>query len=265
VPLARLASDTTNDAHALDHGRPLATLTLSAVRAAWWKGERAGHAIHPGGAQRRRALWETAGVFLDELSSTVLVLNLPAEPGARLYRLTEPARQLGEPIVLTLRQLVRDDIRLAASDAFVCENPSVVAAAADLLGADCPPLICVNGQPTTAALRLLDALRRGGTTLAYHGDFDWGGLRIGNLLHTRLGWHPWRYDIKAFRAAAAANRDGRPLTGSPVEAVWDRALSAAMIEHGRRLEEEVVLDELLSDLQSRRKGISTPQRVGGRA
>lgn len=250
VSLARFASDTTADAHALDHSRPLATLALSAIRAVWWEGDRADHAIHQTAAQRRRALWEAAGVFVDDLSSTVLVLNLPADPRSRLCRLTDPAWQLGEPLVLTLRQLAREDIRFTAREAFICENPTVVAAAADLLGADCPPLICVNGQPTTAALRLLDTLRHDGTALVYHGDFDWGGLRIANLLHTRLGWRPWRYDIQAFEAATAANREGQPLTGTPVEAAWDSALSAAIAKHGRRLEEELVLDQLLSDLKA---------------
>ena len=41
---------------------------------------------------------------------------------------------------------------------FVCENPSVVEAAADRIGDRCAPLICTFGRPSLAALRLLKAL-----------------------------------------------------------------------------------------------------------
>ena len=154
APLARLAARTTGDAHALDAGRPLATLVLSAVRAVWWPGD--DEPTSP--AERRRALWDSVGVLVDELSSTVLVLNVTATPGSRLHALTAPAALAGEPLVLTLRQLGRERPSFPAGAVYVCENPTVLAAAADLLGPACPPLVCVNGQPSTAALRLLTGL-----------------------------------------------------------------------------------------------------------
>jgi uncharacterized protein (TIGR02679 family) len=251
VPLARFAAERTGDPHALDTGRPLATLVLSAVRATWWREDGDRNPTGYGGwtpAQWRRALWDRVGVLVDELSSLVLALNLPVVPGTALHRFTEPARETGEPLVLTLRQLTREEFRSPARSVFVCENPAVVAAAADALGPTCPPLVCVNGQPTMATLRLLDAVRRDGATLAYHGDFDWGGIRIANLLHDRLGWRPWRYDAASYRAAVAGRTPGRMLDGPAVEALWDPALAGAMRENGRRVEEESVLDDLLDDL-----------------
>ncbi|GIG60564.1 hypothetical protein Lfu02_49360 [Longispora fulva] len=242
VALSRYAADTTTDEHALDQGRPLAALALSAIRETWSTGD------HPDTtpAQRRRALWDTVGVLLDELSSTVLALNLPAAPGTRLGR--QVAVMVGEPVVLTLRQLAREPVRYTKAQVFVCENPAIVAAAADLLDADCPPLVCVNGQPSTATMRLLEALHHDGAELAYHGDFDWGGLRIANLLGSRIPWRPWRYTSADYLAAVAADQAGRALAGTPVDARWDPQLRDVMMAHGRRVAEERVLTDLLTDL-----------------
>ncbi|MDG4785074.1 TIGR02679 family protein [Micromonospora sp. WMMD1102] len=243
VPLARLAARSVGDAHALDADSPVATLVLSAVRATWW---RAG-ALPASAAEQRRALWDVAGVLVDELSSTVLVLNLPAATGSRLHDLTATATELGEPVVLTLRQIGRDGLRFRAIPVYVCENPTVLAAAADRLGRACPPLVCAGGQPSTAALRLLRGLAEQGCQLRYHGDFDWGGVRIANLLGSRLPWRPWRYDAAEYLAAAPAAAPDS-LHGTPVDAVWDPELSAAMRQRGVRVEEELVLDDLLLDL-----------------
>ncbi len=38
-------------------------------------------------------------------------------------------------------------------------------------GSACPPLVCVEGMPSVAALELLAALRDGGARLTYDGDF----------------------------------------------------------------------------------------------
>lgn len=256
VPLARFAVAATGDAHALDLGRPLATLALSAIRAGWPPAveHRSGDSPardHPGGpAMRRRELWEAVGVLVDEVSSTVLALNLHATPGSRLHRLTAAADDLGEPVVLTLRQLAGGQATLAATEVFVCENPTVLGAAADRLGPASPTLICTGGQPTTAVLRLLGAAVAGDARIRYHGDFDWGGLRIANLLHSRLPWRPWRYDTAAYESAAS--RGGQhALRGTPTEAAWDHRLAGAMRRHGVRVEEEFVLDDLISDLVRR--------------
>jgi uncharacterized protein (TIGR02679 family) len=259
VPLARLAARATGDAHALDRGRPLATLVLSAIRVGWWRGD-----DEPDGtpAQRRRLLWDTVGVLVDELSSTVLALNVPFAAGSPLGGVTAAARRLGEPVVLTLRQVARAPVGWVAPTVFVCENPAVVAAAADHLGPGCPPLICVGGQPSTAALHVLDAAAAAGAMIWYHGDFDWGGLRIGNLLHQRLRWRPWRFDTSAYVEAVAqpgarevpvgpapaADRQPGSLAGTPVAARWDPHLAGAMIDAGRRVEEELLLEDLLADL-----------------
>lgn len=243
MTLARFAAGTTGDAHGLDQGRPLSTLALSAIRAGWWSDD--GQSRSP--AVLRRALWSSVGVVVDDLSSTVLTLNLRPESGTVLAALVGPAAAMGEPAWLTLRQLTRFPVTLAPEPTYVCENPAVLAAVADRFGADAPTVVCVNGQPTGAVLALLAAAHRSGAPVRYHGDFDWGGVRIANLLRTHIAWMPWRYDVASYRAAVAV---AGPLRGRPVEARWDSALRAAMVARGQRVEEESQLDELLADLAS---------------
>ncbi|MEU5948554.1 DUF2399 domain-containing protein [Micromonospora sp. NPDC047465] len=130
----------------------------------------------------------------------------------------------------------------------------MLAAAADQLGAACPPLVCVGGQPSTAALRLLANLVQSGARLWYHGEFDWGGLRIANLLRGRVPWQPWRYGTADYLAGVAARTDrpstGGSLSGTPTDAAWDPGLAAAMLAAGVRVEEELVLDKLITDLSA---------------
>ena len=96
-------------------------------------------------------------------------------------------------------------------------------------------------------MHLLRQFAAVGTELAYHGDFDWGGIRIGNVVFDRLPARTWRFDAAAYRAVAGAQR-GHRLRGSAVTASWDPDLQPAMEATGRAIEEEHVLDHLLTDL-----------------
>lgn len=231
-PIGRFAARVTGDAHALDDDRPLATLALRVARVL--------SGLPDGsGAEWRREVWASVGLMRDELSTTVITLGLTGHSGLEAW--------LGQPVHLTLRQLVRDPPCLGPLDVFVCENPVVVAAAADRLGRSCPPLVCTSGQPSAAVMHLLRLIVSAQGTLRYHGDFDWGGIRIANVLHDRVHFTPWRFDTRSYLAAGDV---GRPLTGAPVEARWDPALAPAMSSSGRRVEEELVLDDLMSDLSA---------------
>jgi Protein of unknown function N-terminus (DUF3323)/Protein of unknown function C-terminus (DUF2399) len=108
ISLPVLAARTTGDAHALDADRPVGRLVLAAI-------EQWTYALSPDPerllaapkSEQRRAQWAELGVSLDELSSRVLVLALPgnaAGPGS-LGRLLAVAREHGEPLALTLRQI----------------------------------------------------------------------------------------------------------------------------------------------------------------
>ncbi|WP_229890385.1 TIGR02679 family protein [Streptomyces mashuensis] len=251
VSLPAFAARVTGSAHALDDGTPLATLTLSGIRALTGFPDGSG-------AEWRRDAWASAGLLRDELSSTVLTLNLRGTPAL------DWAAGQGEPCVLTLRQLARAPLPTAPPVVHVCENPAVVAAAADAHGPGCPPLVCLQGQPSAAAVTLLRHLHAGGTTLLYHGDFDWGGIRIAAALLRRVPWRPWRYEAGDYVAVAGTARSLPPLAGAPAEAPWDPALAPAMAEAGVRVEEEAALGLLLGDLAPEgRGGRGVRRRAGG--
>ncbi|MER6616590.1 TIGR02679 family protein [Streptomyces xantholiticus] len=228
-------------AHALDDGTPLATLVLSGIRALTGFPDGAG-------AEWRREAWASAGLLKDDVSSTVLSLNLRGTPAL------DWMADAGEPAVLTLRCLARQTpvpAVPATGTVHVCENPAVLSAAADTFGPACPPMVCLQGQPSAAALTLLRGLSAEGAVLLYHGDFDWGGVRIAAALRRSVPWRPWRYTTAHYRAAAAKAAEVPEMTGSPVATPWDPELAVALAEHRVRVEEEMVLDDLLSDLETR--------------
>src|SRR5262249_38004917 len=101
----------------------------------------------------------------------------------------------GEPGYVSLRVLVRSppSWAVAGRDVYVCENPNLVAIAADQWGPRCAPLVCTDGMPAAAQRHLLSQLTRAGARLHYHGDFDWPGLCIGNHLMRAHGALPWRF------------------------------------------------------------------------
>lgn len=241
VALSEFAARVLGDSHALDDDRPACGLVLGAARV--MSGEPEGN-----GAAWRRRVWASVGVLKDELSSTALVLNLPGEDATATGRALAALGRVGQPAVLTLRQLVRDRPTpdWAGVTVSVCENPAVLAAAADRWGADCAPLVCLQGQPSAAVLTLLRQAVDGGARVRLHADFDWGGVRIASVVAAHLTWRPWRFDAAHYRAAVRAS--GPALTGGPAPTPWEPALAEAMAEHDRRVEEESVLGELLADL-----------------
>jgi len=249
-PIGRFASRLTGSAHALDDGEPLATLALGAARALSGLSKPQAGESH---ATWRREVWATVGVLRDELSSLVLCAGLPGDAWTVTGRILAEGTEGGQPVALTLRQLVSAPPEWAHHlrdlDIRICENPVVLQMAADRLGARCPPLVCTSGQPGAAAMVLLRRLVAAGAHLSHHGDFDWGGLRIGNVLHARLPIRWWRFDARAYEQAVAI-RPGPPLQGRPATANWDASLSIAMHRAGCAVEEESVADSLLDDLET---------------
>jgi uncharacterized protein (TIGR02679 family) len=193
-------------------------------------------------------VWASVGVLDGELTNPVLALNLPGDPETATGRTLGIGAEAGQPLHLTARQLIRDppELPVRGRTVFVCENPSVVAAAANRLGAGTAPLVCANAHPGAAATLLLRQLAGAGARLCYHGDFDWPGITIANGIIARFAAAPWRLDAGCYRSAAA--RGGPRLRGSPVTANWEPPLTKAMLALGVKVEEERVLDDLLVDL-----------------
>lgn len=233
IPRSQLAAGLLHDAHGLDDGRPVASLVLAALG-------------RTENEERPREIWARVGVLVNELAAPVLTLNLPALAETPGGQLTAAARRLGEPLHLSLRALLRTPPQwtVVGRTVFVCENPAVIAVAADRLGERCAPMVCTDGMPAAAQRSLLRQLSGTGAVLLYHGDFDWPGVHIGNYVMRSFGARAWRYGADDY-----APHTGRPLTGKPVAACWDAQLAPKMAEFGYALDEESVVDGLIADLE----------------
>ena len=250
VTRSQLAATTLGDSHALDSGRGTATLVL----AVWRQTGRPApdedndkDEARSGTSERTRDIWARAGVLVNELARPALFLNLPAETASDRWR-------RGEPSYASLRSLLRSPPRWnpTGHEIYVCENPNLLAIAADELGEGCAPLICTDGMPAAAQRVLLSQFARTGARLRYHGDFDWPGVQIGNHMMREHGALPWRFGAADYLAAVQrAPRPGHTLLGTAVQASWDEALTSAMQEQGVTIAEEAVARVLLQDLDCR--------------
>jgi uncharacterized protein (TIGR02679 family) len=244
ILLANLAAELAGDSHALDRGQPLATLCLRAFAAL--------HGIDgQRGVEARRKAWMAAGVIIDDLSAPVLVFNLRAATGSALEQVLDLHRRQVEPVFLTYRQLQTgcpfEPLDSAMRTVFICENPSIVSAAAREIGATCQPIVCTNGQPASAAklLLFLSQLRQAGAELYCHADFDWAGLRIIDQLVREYRAIPWRMTVEAYVAVdGGVSADPQSLTTT-----WAAELANALSSRGTAIFEEQVVRSLLDDLK----------------
>lgn len=196
-----------------------------------------------------RALWETAGVSVDALSSRVLVLGYRVAENHTVARWLNDAADEGVPFPVTVDMLARGPLTNSSSTLFVCENIAVLAAAARTLGSNSPSLICTDGQPSAAVHRLL-ASRGPDTDIEWRADFDWAGLHMVKRAMDRYSASPWRMDVDSYRRALDA-RNSEPLKGHPTDSPWDPELSVALRDSGRAVMEERLIPDLLADLRVR--------------
>jgi len=229
------------DPHGLDVDTPLHRLTVSLLAAA-------------AGLDRdssARAIWSAWSVLVDPVSSNVAVLNLPLSVEGDAGKLPRMIR--GTHMILTYGQLSASDLRWpSGATCFSCENPSVLIAAEQSLGGDCPPLICTGGRPSDAVRLLFCSARDAGASIRHHGDYDSSGVQILRDLEARHGATPWQFDLPSM--CTALRRLGRIAPDPPPATLEDgvRALD-------RGLPEELVIDELLDDL----RGAARSPEAGG--
>ncbi|WP_280274515.1 DUF2399 domain-containing protein [Nocardia wallacei] len=222
--LAQLAATAADGAHGLDYdtdlGRAVARLIAATAGVARPK--------RPG--REWRAAWAAAGVRCDTVSSRVLTLNLPLDITAGHRR--------GVPLWLTLRDMTGPwHFTPIPSRLYVCENPTIIEAAADELGADCPPLVCTDGIPSLAALDLIAGAAGQDITILVRADIDRAGFTITDTLQSVApAATPWRFDINTY-----TTHFGIPADAATLVEIHHR--------HGRDLHEEVLLPQLLDDLR----------------
>jgi uncharacterized protein (TIGR02679 family) len=229
-PLPVVAAELLGDAHGLDDDRVVGQIVADAV-------------VSLSERSSVREAWAAFGVDLDPVNSSVLTLGLPGPRGTIL----DIAHRTGEPLRLTSRMLRSLDLdHLDGVVVSVCENPAVVAVAADELGPSCAPLVCTDGMPKTVTSSLIGTLVAAGATLRAHADFDVGGVAIVGHLIGVHGVEPWRFGREDYLAAVAG--PSLALDGRIAATPWDPELAPTMGATGRAVHEESLLDVLLDDL-----------------
>ncbi|MGH3429064.1 MAG: DUF2399 domain-containing protein [Mycobacteriales bacterium] len=239
VRLAQLAASVlSKNAHTLDYSEQLGRMAARLI------------ALHQGLARPTRAgrdwrrAWGVVNVRCDGVSSRVLTLNLPLTGTASAA--AQSTASPGEPTWLTLRSL-DGQWTVSAASIFVCENVTVLEAAADELGTRCPPMVCTDGNASLAAQDLIMGLAAAGCALQVRADIDTAGLGIvANILElTSDTASLWRFDSSTYATATGTNEAHQPTSSVPGEFNRLRDLHAA---HGVDVHEESLLDDLLADL-----------------
>ncbi|MDV8056895.1 DUF2399 domain-containing protein [Rhodococcus sp. IEGM 1343] len=239
MELTKLADQACGDTKALSAGgAPKLVLDALSLR------ENVPRPVDPVGI---RALWETAGVSVDAVSSRVLVLGYRVDETHTVAGWLNEAADEGIPFPVTVNMLMRGTLTNTSSTVFVCENAAVLSTAARILGSNCASLICTDGQPSAAVHRLL-ASRAPGTTIRWRADFDWAGVHMVKRALSRYDAVPWRMDVDSYRHALDA-RNSEPLKGHPTDSPWDPELAGALRDSGRAVMEDRLVPDLLTDLR----------------
>lgn len=217
--------------------------------------EKAG-AVNRYRAEKVRKVFRRAGLEEDDLSSNVIVAGLrtkEADPRARLF---ESARENRSPLILPLRFFEQETKWFPFDAVYVVENPTVLSAVLDAWEEPgCPPLVCTSGQPSVAALWLLDELVAGGAKIYYSGDFDGKGLEIGVGLWKRYqeAFVPWLFDARAYENAAAgtglSEKQRKKIDSLSVP--WDPQLTQKILKRGCIVFQEVLVEDMIKYLMER--------------
>lgn len=241
------AARLTGDPHALDGDRPLGRLLFFGLHHMYRLSET------EYGAERRKILFSRAGLEEDDVSSNVIVAGLQVRPGDPREPVFTASAVATSPLLLPLRFLEQPTGWLPAA-VYTMENPAVFSAILDFAGAgiEIPALVCTSGQPSVAALKLLDQLVEAGCTICYGGDFDPRGLEIGQRFVERYGasFKPWFFDtstyLQAPKGVKLTSEQVKKLAGQQVS--WDSKLIESMIQVGKAVYQEVLVERMIKDL-----------------
>ena len=210
VRLAVLSAQATSDPHALDSGTLCGKLFLHLL--SFRSGLEA-----PANAEQRDSLYYENGILCDSISSLVTQVGLVLLAGTEEHPACRLFRQRKEICTLSLANLSGlTGARSPSGKAYIVENEMVFTQLCDHAPQFHSPLICTSGQPSVAALRLLDLLAREGTQLFYSGDFDGKGLSIAAQLCGRCPnllkpWHIGISDYDQCRSGISLSESSRSL------------------------------------------------------
>ena len=182
----------------------------------------------PATRARQRALWETAGVIVDDLASQVLVLNLRGQATACVGDWLSDAAEFGVPFRLTLHQLHPMPAVPAADASSSARTPPCCGRGRRARRGQCAPWSAPKACRRAACHTVL-ASRRTRRAAALARDFDWAGLRItAAAVTTATAPRPWRMTAADYRDALAQG-DIDPLAAPRRQPVGP----GARVAHGR--------------------------------
>ena len=246
VRLAVLSAEVTTDPHALDGDTLTGRLLIQML--AWVQG-----VSPPNNVAEREELFLQFAILLDSISSTVAQVGLILETETGEHPAWQALRLGYEIATLTPANLNRiSSCRSPSGRVYCVENQMVFSQLTDHADRFHSPLVCTSGQPSAAALRLLDLLAKSGTAIYYAGDFDGKGLDIAAQMVERYGdlVHLWRLTPEDYERC----RSEVPLS----EISFNQLSSARVVQHipvaeavrAKRLAgyQERLLEDMLADL-----------------
>ena len=246
VRLAVLSAHATSDPHALDSGTLCGKLFLRLLSF------RSGLAV-PANAEQRDRLYYENGILYDSISSLVTQTGLVLLAGTAEHPACGRLRQRREIYTLSLANLSGlTGARSPSGKVYIVENEMVFTQLCDHVSQFHSPLICTSGQPSVAALRLLDLLAREGTQLFYSGDFDGKGLSIAAQLCVRYPnllkpWHMEIADYDQCRSDILLSKSSRSLLQGCVGTALEAAAEAVK-QFDRAGYQELLIPLLETDL-----------------
>lgn len=246
VRLAVLSAQATSDPHALDSG------TLAGKLFLYLLSFRSGSKL-PESAEQRDVLYYENGILCDSISSLVSQVGLVLYTGKEEHPAYQLLRQSHEICTLSLANL--SGLTGACSPsrrAYIVENEMVFTQLCDHSAQFHSPLICTSGQPSVAALRLLDLLAGESTQLFYSGDFDGKGLSIAAQLCGRYPsllrpWHMAPGDYALCRSDVPLGESSRSLLQSCAGTTLE-ASAKAVKQFDRAGYQELLIPLLETDL-----------------
>ena len=246
VRLAVLSAQATSDPHALDSGTLCGKLFLYllAFRS---------NLAPPANAEQRDNVYYENGILCDSISSLVTQMGLVLLAGTEEHPACRLFRRRREICTLSLANLsVLTGARSSSGRAYIVENEMVFTQLCDRSPQFHSPLICTSGQPSVAALRLLDLLAREGTRLFYSGDFDGKGLSIAAQLCARYPslltpWHMTPGDYDLCRSDVPLSEASRSLLQGCVRTALETSAEAVR-QFNRAGYQELLIPSLETDL-----------------